>query len=213
MRARTHTHNDNKQPNNYTKEKTTYNQSRVCFLLLLLCHRCSSSNSSSAGDGSGGENWENLKNHNDVFILRMVIGKCHKCLERNLVYFVLTQFFSRNTSNEPLPALWFWILKKELQTIPVQKIAVEQNQKIFTSYHFKYFLIVQICTAACHWITPRFFLSLSKPIEVNFALVINALEPYRGHGCCVCVSFVCFLLLRNNSFDIKKRVVFKLCEL
>ena len=29
----------------------------------------------------------------------------------------------------------------------------------------------------------------------------------------VCVSFVCFLLLRNNSFDIKKRVVFKLCEL
>ena len=42
-----------------------------------------------------------LRKNHDVFILQMVIRKCHKCLERNLVYFILTQFFPRNAMSQP----------------------------------------------------------------------------------------------------------------
>ena len=71
-----------------------------------------------------------------------------------------------------------------------RKLQLNKIKKYLHHITLSFFLIEQICTVACHWITPRSFLSLSKPILVNFALVINALEPYRGHGCC-CVCVVC----------------------
>ena len=40
---------------------------------------------------------QKLKNHDDIIIFNNVIGKCHKCLKMNLVYFVIAQFHPMKT--------------------------------------------------------------------------------------------------------------------